>query len=110
MSLQEFADRLNISKTAAFHIEKSEANDRITLARLRSAAAALDCDVQIVIVPRSSLSQVAEDQAMKQAQEVVRRASHTMALEGQASYTTSDEELVKETAQEILSEGKIRWD
>lgn len=110
LSLQDLADKLGISKTAAVHIEKSEANDRITLARLRSAAAALNCRVHIIVLPEIPLTEAAEAQAVKQAMEIVSRANHTMALEDQAVYSTSDESLIAETAQEILAKGRLNWD
>lgn len=109
MSLQDFAHKLNISKTAAYHIEKSEADDRITLTRLRSAADALNCDLKVLIVPRSSIKSTLEEQAVAEAREIVSRANHSMALESQAAYLASQEDLVSETAQELLKKGRLKW-
>jgi predicted DNA-binding mobile mystery protein A len=109
MSLQDFAERLKISKTAAFHIERAEAEDRITLARLRSAADALNCDLQVVIVPRSTIKATLANQAEAEARDIVSRANHSMALESQAAYLASQEDLVSETAQELLKKGRLKW-
>lgn len=55
MTSRQLAARIECSQSTLAALEKSEAEDRITLQSLRKVADALDCDLQYVLVPRSSL-------------------------------------------------------
>jgi transcriptional regulator with XRE-family HTH domain len=51
--LADLAQRLGNSPPAVRSFEQAEAEDRITLASLRRAAAAMGCEVIYVLVPRT---------------------------------------------------------
>lgn len=109
MTLDEFARRMGCSRTAAAHVEKSEARDRITLARLRSAADALGCDLHVSLTPRRPLAEMARNQAMKQAAKLLSRAGHSMSLEDQALSDEEVQAIIQLEADRILLTGRIEW-
>jgi len=53
LTLSEIADRLKVTPPAVRSFEQAEAEDRITLASLRRAAAAMECELIYVLVPRA---------------------------------------------------------
>ncbi len=66
-------------------LERAEAEDRITLRSLRSAAAALGCDLLYALVPKANtLEALVEERARAQAKKHVMGVEHSMALEDQA--------------------------
>ena len=84
ITLRELAARLKISHQTVAALEKSEAEDRITLKRLKEVAEQMDCQLVYAIVPRNG--SIEEFARAKDSQEVIRRVlavSHTMALEDQ---------------------------
>lgn len=87
MTMAQFGRRLRISPQSVLDLETRERNETISLRRLRAAAAALECDVKIVFVPRSSLESTAQRQAERRAGEERSRLIHTMRLENQEDGT-----------------------
>jgi predicted DNA-binding mobile mystery protein A len=84
MSAAAFARRLGMSHAGVRKLESSEASDAITLASLRKLAAALDCELQYALVPRTSLKEMVQRQAETVARERLLPIAHSMALEDQA--------------------------
>ena len=84
MSAAAFARRLGMSHAGVRKLESSEATDAITLASLRKLAAALDCELQYALVPRTSLKEMVQRQAETVARERLLPIAHSMALEDQA--------------------------
>jgi predicted DNA-binding mobile mystery protein A len=81
----ELARRLGTSRQLPLQLEKSEAEDRITLKSLRSVANALDCDLVYALVPRADTMQgLLEKRLRSEAQKHVLQVEHSMALEDQA--------------------------
>lgn len=106
MSLQSFAQRMgNVSRSTAYQLEKAEVNETISLKRLRLAADVLGCDMQIVFIPKTSLTQFATDQAMKKARNQVEKLNYSMAMENQEVSKAEIDLLVKDTAYELLNRG-----
>ena len=102
ITLREMARRLNKAPSVAAHFEKSEAEYRITLGKLREAADALGCELVYSLLPkRGSLRDLAEQQARAQATENVRAVEHSMALEDQA--VGGVEEKIEEETRRILN-------
>src|SRR5271169_1478480 len=75
------AKRLGIVQSSVHRLEKSEADDTISLGSLRRAAEALGCELHYALVPKKSLGQTLEAQAEKVARERMVAVAHTMALE-----------------------------
>jgi predicted DNA-binding mobile mystery protein A len=84
MSGAALARQLGMSQAGVRKLETSEATDAITLASLRKLAAALDCELQYALVPRTSLVQQLQNRAESVAQAQLHPISHSMVLEDQA--------------------------
>ncbi len=85
ISSGELAKRMGTSRQLPLQLEKSEAEDRITLKSLRTVAQAMECDLVYALVPRAtSLDALSRTQALNKARELVVRVEHSMALEDQA--------------------------
>jgi predicted DNA-binding mobile mystery protein A len=85
VSSGELARRLGTSRQLPLQLEKGEAEDRITLKSLRTAANALDCDLVYALVPRAgSMQELIENRAHAEARNRVLGVEHSMALENQA--------------------------
>ena len=85
VSAGELARRLGTSRQLPLQMEKGEAEDRITLKSLRTAANALDCDLVYAFVPRAgSMQELIENRARAEAKNRVLGVEHSMALENQA--------------------------
>src|SRR5271163_1047916 len=85
VSSGELARRLGTSRQLPLQLAKGEAEDRITLKSLRTAANALDCDLVYAFVPRAgSMQELIENRARAEAKNRVLGVEHSMALENQA--------------------------
>ena len=82
MSGREFADRLGVTQQTIPDIERSEQRDTIKLETLRRAAAALDCDLAYVLVPRRGLDELVTQQARRKAVEHLGPIAHHSRLRG----------------------------
>lgn len=84
LTLRDLAARLKISHQTVAALEKSEAEERITLKRLKEVAEQMDCQLVYAIVPRSgSIEEFALAKASQELRQRVISVSHTMALEDQ---------------------------
>jgi predicted DNA-binding mobile mystery protein A len=83
MTAVQLAKRLGVSPQAVGDLERREASEGITIGRLRSAARALNCELVIAFVPKTSLEQTVLDQAKAKADQERDRVIHTMRLEAQ---------------------------
>lgn len=84
MSAQDLGARMGITGTAVVLLEKSELNETIRLNSLLRAAEALNCDVEVRLVPRIALTAMIQDQAQRRAHEIARSVENTMSLEAQS--------------------------
>ena len=107
MSASALARRLGMTHAGVRKLENAEALDVITLASLRKLAEALDCEVQYVLVPRTSLKQQIQDRAEVVARERLRPISHSMALEDQAVAESFNQAQFEMTVKDLL-EGSRR--
>ena len=99
--MRELSKRLQQAPSRTSALEKSEAEYRITLGRLRDVADALGCQLVYALVPKSgSVQELAEQQARAKATENVRAVEHSMALEDQA--VGGVDETIEEQTKRIL--------
>lgn len=97
MPLQNFASSLGVRPSSAASLERTEAEYRITLKKLRQAADALGCQLVYALVPKSgSIEELAEQRIRGQVSANVRAVEHSMALEDQAVGNV-DEQIRQET-------------
>lgn len=111
MTTRQAARRLKISQPGYANLEKSEAEETVTLATLRNAAEALGCTLVYAIIPNRPLDDVLRDRARLVASDQLAQVGHTMRLEDQA---LSKDMLVAERnrlADDLLRDNPRRlWD
>jgi predicted DNA-binding mobile mystery protein A len=112
MSLQQFGNKLGISKQSASEIEKREQDGSITLKSLRDAASAMDMDLVYGLVPKDgSLNALIERKAREIATEIVMRTSNSMRLEDQENSQERLAKAIEQRTEELKREiPKILWD
>jgi predicted DNA-binding mobile mystery protein A len=111
ISLRQLSRRTGLSKTSISSAETGEAKGTVQLDTLRGLADALDCDLVYAIVPRSSLAQSLESQAIQKAANLVGRVAASMKLEAQGVADKDTERQVRELAATLLRDrGRGFWD
>jgi predicted DNA-binding mobile mystery protein A len=110
MTMAQLGARLGVSAPGVADLEKREASESISLARLRAAADALDCDLVVTVVPRVPLAEMVQRQATEKAAQEHRRLVHTMALEDQAQGVTLAPDLTQAAARWVDKRGSRLWD
>lgn len=83
MSQTQLARRVGLTRAAVSKWEAREPLGNITVSTLRQAAAALECDLFMALVPTDGLQRTVERQASQKATEERNRIVHTMRLENQ---------------------------
>lgn len=84
MSSTELAARIGVSQQSVTEFERSEVRDSLRLETLRRAASGLDCDLVYFLVPRTSLNEAVEAQALRKAAQLLGPLAHHSRLEDQA--------------------------
>jgi predicted DNA-binding mobile mystery protein A len=102
MTATHLAQRLGVTTSTATRLETSEADDTISLATLRRAAEALDCELHYALVPRQSLAQTLDARASSLARQQMAAINHTMALEAQSTSRDAVEAQTRALAESLL--------
>lgn len=102
MSAVSLSKRLQVRNSTVHKLEKSEADDSISLASLRKVAAALDCELHYVLVPKTSLETKLKDQAKAVARQHLLPVAHTMSLEDQSVTGREQQAQLDVLAKELL--------
>ena len=102
MTAVSLAQRLNVRNSTVHKLEKSEADDNISLASLRKVAAALDCELHYVLVPKTPLEAKLKNQAKAVARKQMLPVAHTMSLEDQAVGSKAQQAQLELIAKELL--------
>lgn len=111
MTGAQLAKKLGVNRSRVNRIEIDEQRGAITLRTLEETAAALNCNLVYVLMPRDSLRTIVFKQAEKKANDSLRRISHTMELEGQGVNEKAREELKKELLKSLLQGSyKYLWE
>ena len=112
MSLKQLSSRLNVSAQNINQLEKREKNGTITLNKLRETASALNMKFVYGFIPQEgSLEKMIEKRAIKIANEIVLRTSHSMKLEDQENLADRLKQAIKARADKIKNEmPKYLWD
>jgi len=108
MTLDAFGVRLGVSRQTVHQLEHAEATDSITIKRLRAAADALECELVIFLRPKHPLGETVHERARLVARQLVMRTSHSMAMEEQSVSTQRVEDLIEETAAELINKNDSR--
>lgn len=84
MSRVELARRLGVQPSSVVKLENSERAGTVQIDTLRRAAAAMDCEVILLVVPRQPLQASVDQQRLKLYSTKFNRAAIHMKLEDQA--------------------------
>jgi len=103
MPASYLARKMDVEPSTVKRYEDAEASGAISLKTLQRIADALGCDLKYALVPKKTLRQTIQDQALLVAQRHLSTISHTMALEDQATSSAEMELQVQALAQLLLN-------
>lgn len=110
MTTAQLAQRIGVSQSRAFTIEKAEKEGSITMDSLERAARALDCRVVYALMPKKPLDDLLEERARIVAMKRLQSTQHTMALEAQSVDASDEEEQLKQMIQRLIEKsGSELW-
>jgi predicted DNA-binding mobile mystery protein A len=107
MSSKQLARRVSLRSQSIDDWEKAEANGSIQLKTLSRAADALDCTLVYALIPKTSLEDVVQSRARKIAIRELKRVSHTMKLENQATEAGDQSARIDEYIREHVKDRDI---
>jgi predicted DNA-binding mobile mystery protein A len=107
MTQTDLGRRLGITRVAVDKLERAEPDGRITMAKLKQVAEAMDCTLVYALVPNSSLDETVMRQARSVAERNVDYTSRTMALEAQDLDEAWKVETVERQANELVATGHV---
>lgn len=108
ITTRQLAKSVGVTQSAIVDTERTEAKGDITLATLQRYAAALDCELSYVLVPRRPLQEMVEERADRIARDQVSRVRHSMALEDQQTSKDNMEHAVEELKRKLLEGRRSR--
>ena len=111
LTTKQFAKRLGVSQPRVVALEQGEVDETVTLASLRRAAEAMDCQLVYAMVPNRPLVEMLRARAEAKADEQIAGVNHTMRLENQA-LTAGDQRRQREILIDQLLRGNLSrlWD
>lgn len=98
MTAKDMAQRMALTEARIYALENGELEGATTLKSLRRAAEAMNCELVYAFIPKISLEQMVEQQALKLARSQVGRVDRTMRIEEQGTSNAVIEAKVKELA------------
>ena len=112
MSMQQFGNKLSITKQGVQDMEKREKDGSITIKSLKELGRVLDMQLVYGFVPNDgSLDALIEKKATELASAIVLRAANTMKLEEQGNSMERLRNAIKERSAVLKNEmPKILWD
>ncbi len=109
MSQRALARRAGVPQATVSRIESCHLEPNT--ATLNKIADAMECDLCIIIVPRSNLEAIRNKQAQIKAEKKIRYLHGTMSLEKQSPSPKLLQELIKDEVQNLLeSSGSALWE
>lgn len=111
MSAAQLSKRMGITQQALANLEKREAEETITIAKLRELGNKLDLELVYSFVPKSSLEDYINQRAREVATEIVMKTNQQMILEDQKIDDKKLQQAIKSRAEEIARKmPKYLWD
>lgn len=101
MSQSDLARRLGVVQSSVVKLEKSERSGTVRVETLRRAADALDCELVVLMVPRTPLQETVDRQRLKVYGATIHRAAVHMELEDQAVSSDLRQHLLQQAEDEI---------
>lgn len=102
MPSEVLGKRIGITQSAVIQLEASEEAGTISLASLRKLAGGLECDLVYAIVPKKSLNDIIEEQALRRARSLVHTVTSSMELEGQGISEEEKNRQIETAAKNLL--------
>ncbi len=96
------AKRLNVTRAAIDQAERAELEGGVTLKYMDKAAKAVGCKFVYAIVPETSIEGIIEEQAIRKATALVKKAGGHMALEMQSLTDSQTDSEIKRLAEEFI--------
>lgn len=114
MNTRQLAERVGVEQSSITRIEERELLGNVTLETLGRAAKAMNCKLIYAIVPDDGygdLDAIIDERARAVAQQLVRRAEHSMRLEKQGAEEDELGQEVESLANELKStaDSRIWW-
>lgn len=107
MSLEAFGARVGLeTRSAALKLEKKIADETVSVRRLREAARAVGCRVEIHVVPELPIPEIARRQARLKAEARLARVQQSMRLENQAMDDAAYQRVLDDLTESYLARGK----
>lgn len=111
MTTSQLAHRMKIQQSGVTLLEQREVEGKVTLETLERAARAMNCELVYALVPQESLEKIVDEQTIKAARQVLKRATHSMELELQKAEAPETEMHEQDLASEIKAKLDRRlWD
>lgn len=111
MTSGQLGKRLGVSGPRVIAMERGEVNESLTLASLKRAADALECELVYAFVPRKPLGTIALERAKAKILRRIEAANHTMALEDQRVTDPREREAqLLQRAEALLKDNRNLWD
>ena len=112
MTLEQFGNKMGMTKQGAKKIEASESSASISLKSLKEVARVLDLSFVYAFVPNAgSFEKMVEEKSRHLAKKIVLRANQNMLLEDQSMKEERIESAIEELSQEIKREMRRSiWD
>lgn len=83
MSAAQLGRRMGLSQQGVADLERREKAGSVSISTLAGAAEALNCDLSVAFVPKTSLEEIVRTRAEEKARAERNRVVHTMRLEAQ---------------------------
>lgn len=110
MTMAQLGKRLGVSAQTVNAFETREEKETISIGKLREAAEAMECDLRIVFVPRSSLEDSVRHQATRKARDERNRLVHTMRLEDQEAGVEAVLDEARAVEEWLTTRARRLWD
>lgn len=107
MTGKQLANRLGVNRSRVVKIEEAEQKGAITLHTLSDVAKAMNCELVYALVPKESLQAILNQQIEKIVKQHMKRVSHSMWLENQATLSQFQDELANRL-KEKLQRGSLK--
>jgi predicted DNA-binding mobile mystery protein A len=102
MSGRQLADRLGVTRQRVSEIERDELTGSVSIKSMRKVADRLDCVFVYAFVPRISLEHTVHYRVKQVAEELLKRASQSMLLEGQELNEDDESEALSDMVEEMI--------
>ena len=111
MNARQLAARVGVRVSTLLGAERNEVAGTITMNQLKRIAAAMDCELRYVLIPREPLRSQVERRAEQLANEGVASVAHSMAAQAQDAGEDFWEAQIAELKAELLRGRRSRlWD